>query len=37
MYGKQLGHSSFAYGLSSRKPTPEMKAFIDYCIEAMAA
>ncbi len=23
--------------LSSRKPTPEMKAFTDYCIEAMAA
>ncbi len=37
MYGKQLWHSSFAYGLSSRKPTPEMKAFTDYCIKAMAA
>ena len=33
MYGKQLWHSS----LSSRTPTPEMKAFIDCCIEAMAA
>lgn len=36
MYGKQLWHSSLAYGLSSRKPTPEMKAFTDYCIKAMA-